>query len=84
MCPAEPVQQAPPAEAATLLAALFDSSGADVEDVVSVAQTDTLFKTADVDYNQELAVLEPLLDQGMAAPQFAAPGRIRAGGSAQG
>lgn len=62
------------------MAALFDHSGADVEDVVSVAQTDTLFNTADVDYNQELAVLEALLDQGVPAPQFAAPGLIRAGG----
>lgn len=63
---------------------LFDPSGADVEDVVSVAQIDTLFNTADVEYNQELAVLEALLDQGMAAPQFAAPGCIRAGESVLG
>lgn len=73
------LQQAPPAEAATLLAALFDPSGADMEDDVVVAQIDTLFNTADIDYNQELSVLEALLDQGMTAPQFAAPGCIRAG-----
>lgn len=74
----------PPADAGLLLARLFDCTGADVDDSVSVSHNEALFATADIDYNQELAVLEALLDQGMTAPKFAAPGRVRAGGSCAG
>lgn len=66
-------------EAATLLAQLFDEVGGDVDDCVAVSSQEALFKTADADYNQELAVLEALLDQGIQAPRFMAPGQITAG-----
>lgn len=67
------------AEAATLLAQLFDEVGGDVDDAVAVSSQEALFNTADADYNQELAVLEALLDQGIQAPRFTAPGQITAG-----
>jgi hypothetical protein len=78
------LQKMPPADASILLAQLFDRTGADVNDSVSVSHSEALFATADIDYNQELAVLEALLDQGMTAPKFAAPGRVRAGRSCAG
>jgi hypothetical protein len=78
------LQKMPPADASILLARLFDRMGADVDDSVSVSHSEALFATADIDYNQELAVLEALLDQGMTAPKFAAPGRVRAGRSCAG
>lgn len=73
------LEQLPPAEAGLLLAALFDECGADVVDEVAVRPRDALFTTADSDYNSELQVLEALLDQGMHAPTFVAPGLIAAG-----
>lgn len=69
----------PPADAGILLARLFDRTGADVDDSVRVSHNESLFDTADIDYNQELAVLEALLDAGVQAPRFALPGRVRAG-----
>ena len=68
-----------PEEAGAVLAQLFDVSGGDVVDLVSVSPREALFTTADSEYNQELQVLEALLDQGLPAPRFAAPGRVGAG-----
>jgi hypothetical protein len=62
-----------------VLGQLFDATGCDITDSVPVTQREALFTTADMDFNQELAVLEALLDHGVTAPRFAAPGEIVAG-----
>ena len=69
-----------PEQAGVVLAQLFDASGGDVCDEVLVSPREALFVTADFSYNQELQVVEALLDQGVQAPRFAAPGRVVAGG----
>lgn len=78
-CPVHQLEDAPVSEAGAAIAQLFDVTGCDVIDSVPVTQLEALFTTADMDFNQELAVLEALLDHGMTAPRFAAPGEIVAG-----